>query len=349
MKNPTPELIARYLAGNCTEEEKIAIKKWERDNQSNQELLNNYIYLWQKASDRYDVDKTTFNTKEGWHRLQRAMEETEASSKLNDSNKRTYFTNRSKIRGYRYAAIAAVMLIVLVTGYITYQNWNAFNAPSPEPKMQEIVTQNGQRTHITLSDGTNILLNADSRLRVPAIFKGDKRKVYLQGQAYFEVTENPEKPFVIYVDGTVVKVLGTSFSVRAYPEDHQINVVVKNGRVAFRANPDRTEPSAVVTTNEMVRFNRLNDHIVTRKVDNLNLYLGWIDGSLNFDHTSMQEVAIDLERRYGVQVTFHDPVIKQMVLTAHLKSKMIQNVLDVIAVSLNINYKLNGDKVIFLN
>src|SRR5699024_965546 len=105
-------------------------------------------------------------------------------------------------------------------GYFAYQRGHTANTPeSKEVILQKIATNNGQRTHLTLSEGTRILLNAGSKITLPKAFEKNRREVYLEGQAYFQVTENPKKPFIIHLsNGTTIQVLGTKFSVSAYPE-----------------------------------------------------------------------------------------------------------------------------------
>src|SRR5699024_11863966 len=96
--------------------------------------------------------------------------------------------------------------------------------------------EKGQRGNITLSDGTKVILNADSKIILPEVFQSDKREVTLQGEAFFEVTHNPDRPFIINTGQAVVEVLGTSLDVRSYPDDESGRVVGCVGGVSLCVN-----------------------------------------------------------------------------------------------------------------
>lgn len=287
-----------------------------------------------------------FDPVEGWQKVKEQFETIVAQKQLVHGKSSSIKNGHNKI--FRFLRVAAIFIVAVLVSYFTVQiTQNIDRTENQKGMLQEITTANGQRTRLTLAEGTHILLDAGSKMKLPKVFENNKREVYLEGQAYFEVAHNPEKPFVIHLNGTKVRVLGTKFSISAYPEDHSVEVVVKEGRVEFTTDNNKEPKSTLVTANELAKYNKDNNKLIKREVDDLNLYLGWIDYNMNFNNTQMSEVALDLERRYAVGVTFKDEKIKSMKLTAHLKSKEIENVLDVIAMSLKINYELSDDAVTF--
>lgn len=315
-----------------------------KQDSANKQLLDDFKNVWEKAGINFNPKNNSFDAIEGWQQVKEQIETNHKKQSPGDA----YLKSSGHGIKYRFLRVAAIFIAAAFIGYFGYLTArNSYEVKQQEPILQEIATENGQRTHLTLSEGTSILLNAGSKIRLPKIFKQDKREVYLEGQAYFKVAENPDKPFIIHLEGTTVRVLGTEFSVSAYPEDETVQVVVKEGRVSFEAKDSVKSESAIVTANELVRFDEKSNMLITREVSDLGLYLGWIDGSLNFKQTVMTEVAVDLERRYGVTVTFADEAVKEMKLTAHLKSKRIKNVLDVISISLKIKYELKNNHVTF--
>ncbi len=346
MKKIDHRILARYLSGNSTQKEKHAVKKWAKYDSSNKRLLEEYKTLWEQAAMNTNSDEN-FDVEQGWEMLKKHMDEEKTHHQKNDSIYTTYFKQNGDDAKFRLMRVAAIFIAAAFIGFFAWQSWEQPVAAEQAPVLQEIVTDIGQRSNLTLADGTRIILNADSKLRLPKIFKADKREVFLEGQAYFEVAENSEKPFLVHVDGTTVRVLGTSFSVSAYPEDEHVQVVVKEGRVSFEATNSAEAASTIITANQLATYDEKSDEITTAKVDEAGLYLGWLQGSLNFKETLMKDVANDLERRYGVRVSFNNEQIKEMKLTARLKSKRIKNVLDVIALSLNLNYNLNNNRVTF--
>lgn len=345
MKESKNKLLVRYLADNCTDEELQAIESWKQNDIQNRKLLEEYESLWKKSAVDNSNKRGQFDAKQGWQLLNEKIERN--NSALHQSKKTSYSKLKNQSFKYRLISAAAIFLAIILIGFYAYQSWNPSGAKRQKPSMQIIATDNGQRTHITLSDETHILLNADSKLRVPAVFKQNKREVFLQGQAYFNVTENANRPFIIHTNGTTIRVLGTSFAISSYPKDHSVQVVVKKGRVVFKTDRQTQSTSTILTANEVGRYSEQTQTILTQTVQNLNFYLGWIEGRLNFEQTPMTEVAVSLERRYDIKVKFKNKEIKKMALTAHLQSKRIRNVLDVIAISLQIEYKLKNDNVIF--
>jgi ferric-dicitrate binding protein FerR (iron transport regulator) len=198
---------------------------------------------------------------------------------------------------------------------------------------------------LILSDGTQVFLNADSKFKVPQNFNAKKREVYLTGEAYFKVVKNPDKPFMVHSQGTVTRDLGTSFDIRAYPDNENVTVVVKEGKVNFKAEDSRQKD--VITAKQMAGYN-MQDHKITRKkIDDLGLYLGWTRNEINFKDASMRNVANRLERRYNINIVFKDLDIKSMKLTASLKNSTTQHVLNLIAKALDIKYRIKNDTVIF--
>ena len=126
-----------------------------------------------------------------------------------------------------------------------------------------------------------------------------------------------------------------------------VQVVVEEGRVSFEAARSQSPERTILEPSELGRYSLQSKKIETRRVDDMQLYLGWKEGYLKFREAPMHKVAAELERRYGITVRFRSPAVREMTLTALLKSRSIRNVLDVIAISLDIGYELDRNNVIF--
>src|SRR5699024_7548604 len=155
------------------------------------------------------------------------------------------------------------------------------------PAMQELVVDKGQRSQFKLSDGTQVWLNSDSRLEVPAQFSGDLREVYLEGEAFFDVAPNPDNPFLIYAGESITKVLETEFNLQAYP-DEKVQIAVKEGKVAF-GNRQAVVESLELVKNQMGVLSGNNQPVINDVAD-LERYIGWTDGRLIFKDTLLPEV-----------------------------------------------------------
>lgn len=343
-------LLARYLSGDCTNREDEIIKQWISEDPQNKKRMEEFKQIWNASGRTEGTSKVDFGVDGEWDKLKdRLRKEGELSFERDkhsvDIDKLQTFSARSSTR--QLLRIAAVLLIAGLMGIFSYQYWSQPQLESEEQSLREISTEKAQRANSTLGDGTRVLLNADSKMTLPSEFASDVREVFLEGEAYFDVASNPEKPFVIHSGASTIRVLGTSFSVRSYPEDEGVRVVVRKGRISFEAEGAKAMEKAILTANELGRYSIKSNQIETQQVDDMELYLSWREGYLKFRETPMHQVAIELERRYGIEVAFRHPAVKEKSLTALLKSRSIRNVLDVIAMSLNVEYELENNKVIF--
>lgn len=343
-------LLARFMDDECTNYEQERIEAWAKSHPENRKKLEQFRHIWNTTAYREEFARGLFDAEEEWDELQARLAKEGAFQGTSRSEPGDYQFRRSALHSMsrKVARFAAVFLIAGLVGLLAYQNWYQPEPKAKEPVLREVNTANAQRANLTLGDGTKVMLNAGSRIRFPNQFEADHREVFLEGEAYFEVARNPDKPFVIHAGETVTRVLGTRFTVRSYPEDQQVRVVVEEGRVSFGlAKSNNPSAKAILTANELGRYHANGSEIETAIVEDLQLYLGWREGYLKFRQKPMGKVAYALEHRYGVKVAFEDPRIKKKTLTAFLKSRSIRNVLDVIAMSLDINYKLENDKVTF--
>jgi ferric-dicitrate binding protein FerR (iron transport regulator) len=173
---------------------------------------------------------------------------------------------------------------------------------APQPA-REYATARGQRSEVTLVDGTRAWLNADSRLRVPSRYGVGARNVELEGEAFFVVRHDEKRPFRVYTRDAVSEDLGTEFSVRSYPEDSAVVVVVASGRVAMgrAGTPADSERKVALGRGQMGRLDRAGHVTVTDGVD-LSGPLGWREGRLEFDQKPLADVLRELGRWYALEI-----------------------------------------------
>jgi ferric-dicitrate binding protein FerR (iron transport regulator) len=343
-----PALLVRYLANESTKTENEKVERWINASAQNQQKFEEIEKIWRQSASRHDFKKNTFDADSDWEQLSNKIDRhpTSNNSSVRQSKSIDYNVTHNRFWP-AFVRVAAIFLIAALIGIFAYRSWTPTENGSTEPTLRAITTAMGQRVNLTLSDGTKVLLNAGSTLRLPKVFETDKREVFLEGQAYFNVEENTERPFIIHSGDARTRVLGTTFSVRAYPEDSNITVAVEEGRVSFGAAEASGKEQVILNKNELGRFDAKSLNVESSAISDLALYLGWVDGYLKFKEAPLREVATELERRYGVEIIFADPQLKELSLTALLKSRSIQNVLDVIQMSLNIEYTLDKNQVVF--
>tara|TARA_R110002124_G_scaffold123906_3_gene282818 strand:+ start:4638 stop:5699 length:1062 start_codon:yes stop_codon:yes gene_type:complete len=338
-------LLAKFLAEECDSKEKQLVHVWLSKSLKNKEIMKEFEKIWE-ASKHSDSSEDSFDTNIEWVVLQHRIEDETLNFNTKHVNRSSWLSLYNPLLP-TLTKLVALFLIAALVGLFFIDRFYVPPVESNEPILNEISMEKGHRGGVTLSDGTKVYINSDSKIIIPNVFKSDKREVYLEGEAYFDVAKNPNKPFLIRTKGAVVEVLGTSFAVRNYPGDNVIQTVVNEGTVSFRSDDTRDSNSVILTAGNLGRLNLENNQIKTEHIDDINFYLSWKDGYLKFKNESMKEVAKQLERKYDIEVVFDSKEIAEMNLTAELRSRSLARVLKTISMSLKIDYTLLKDRVSF--
>lgn len=356
MRNATDwNLLARYLAGECTAEEERAVRAWLRADPVRRERLQTIRRIWADSQQppRPPHDEAE-KAEADWARVKAAIRNAERVRSETRAQRpaRAPYAARKRARPslmMRRGTAAAVALALLLAGGLWVAKYGGFSSggsASETLAWREIVTERGERAKLQLADGTQVTLNVDSRLRLPQAFAPDVRQVQLQGEAFFDVAPDPDRPFVVQAEGATVEVRGTAFGVRSYPEDRRVEVAVAEGAVALRADaPDA--PPAELKAGQWGALNAADAAVVTRTVT-VGAYLGWTEGRLVFDNAALPDVAARLARWYDLHFELQDASLRSLHLTATLNSTSVRDVMDVIAATLGIAYRIEGSRVILM-
>ena len=342
------ELLARYLSRECTTQEYIEVESWLRISEEHVEQLKSYERIWVDAQQLNKLD-IEFDSALDWSVLQNRIEAEDLS--VEEQTPMLITTRATALnRNISYfSRIAAILSLVFLIGFYGSQFFVQVPTEQNEAVLKEISMKKGQRGSVTLSDGTLVSLNSESSITLPDRFKSDVREVYLNGEAFFEVAKNEEKPFKIYVNGTVIEVLGTSFAVRAFPDDESVRTTVVEGLVSFRSQDEDISEGVLLSAGDLGEFNLKRKKISKEFIENLEPYISWKEGYLTFEQASMTEVRKQLERKYDIEVVFEDSNIELLELTAELKSRSLRNVLETISLSLGLEFELDQEIVRFKN
>ena len=200
----------------------------------------------------------------------------------------------------------------------------------------ELAVPVGGESFVMLEDSTRVWLNADSRLRYPSRFEGGERRVELEGEAYFEVVKDAGRSFVVATERGDVRVLGTSFDVRAYGGEEMTATLV-TGRVRY----EREGRRVTLAPGEQVRVTAAG-HVEKRRVD-VEEYVGWREGIYVFDRRPLAEIARDLERWYGVRVLFMSQELRELPFTGYLERyDKIERFLELLKATGELDYQVMG-------
>lgn len=227
----------------------------------------------------------------------------------------------------------------------TNQNEIAFNT---------LLVPYGKRKEIILNDGTKVWLNSGSKLIFPAYFSNDKREVYLEGEAIFEVAHNPKKPFFVKANDYNVQVLGTVFNISNYKNDDAIKTVLKSGSVQINYENSslfaKTE-SVIITPETLAVYHKSDKNISTQQVK-VDKYFSWKDGVFIFKNDSMSSIMKKLSRYYDLEIIINNKNIAAHTFSGHLDVKEdINLVMKTIITAENsaFNYKITNDKKLIIN
>lgn len=185
--------------------------------------------------------------------------------------------------------------------------------PIPENSNKEVILNQaiipcGSRSMITLDDNTVVYLNAGSKLIYPSVFTGEKREVLLFGEAFFEVSKNKEKPFIVKTSSLTIEVLGTKFNVSSYREDDIVQTILVEGKVSVRMNDASLyKKSIILKPKQMLAYNKKTKDIKTNDVD-VEYFILWKDGILKFENEDFSRVIKKIERFYNISIRFKDPL-----------------------------------------
>lgn len=218
-------------------------------------------------------------------------------------------------------------------------------------QMAELVVPYGKRSKIQLSDGTNVWLNAGSSLVFPQKFKGKERKVFLKGEAYFEVSKNKDIPFVVVSDQININVHGTKFNVNSYESENNLEVVLIEGVVGIKENNflNMFSKEIRMSPNQKAVYNKTDKQTNIESNIDVNYYTSWTNGLLEFNKESIITVFDKLSRFYNVQFITDDQVELYKKISGKLDLKeSLEVVMIVISDAAPITFRINEEKV-FVN
>lgn len=270
-----------------------------------------------------------------------------------------------RLIGFRVAA--ALLVLVLTLGWMYRQKL----APQPQPITYETLVQKSpeglieqtnntnQTQLLTLSDGSSILLNPNSKLSYPKSFGLKERKVYLSGEAFFEISKNPERPFVVMANEVQTKVLGTSFRIKAYAEQSNVEVLVHTGKVNVSSSQAKNRKAAAVLLlpNQSVRFLRqelaFQKIIESTPVPSAPAATTPAIEQLNFEFTDtpVSDILSTIEKAYQVEIDYPAELLKGCYLNTSLSDQPLPEKLKILCESLSADtrYEMNGNKITILS
>lgn len=340
-------VVVRYLDGTMDDTDSIMLENWLSDSNENRRVFHTVSQIWKASEDRsQDVLIKELNLENDWERISDHISHTNVKEKKERVLKFKHLRKRHQLFS-NLIKVAALILVALTSGFLTLKYAPVQQVQVYEPVFNEIKTSAAERARIELGDGSKVILNAESKLIIPEAFSKKLREVELQGQAFFDVQSEKRRPFRIKSQSGIIEVLGTSFDVRSYSGEGLIEIVVREGTVEVSKQHD---PEQKLIVNEgymgsiLVSKNKLNLTLV----DDIESHFAWMEGRLVFKDDPLEMVFRHMERIYDIDVVYRgtDVSVLEKEFSADLKTRSVEEVMNVIEMAMGIDYKLDGDRVI---
>ncbi|MER0437958.1 FecR family protein [Emticicia sp. W12TSBA100-4] len=327
----TEDLLGKFLAQETDAQESALVENWLKQDKNHQKELDDYQFIWQQVA-RIKEEKPV-NVDAAWNKIQHQVKHQKDNviSFTTSTQENKAPTHRGGVGVGLYLRIAAAITL-LMAGIL------AVFLSKKETEIISLKTTN-QTLEQTLPDGSVVFLNANTNLSYPADFEGDTREINLSGEAFFKVQRNENKPFIIHANGSDIRVLGTSFNVKAYTKN--VKVSVESGKVEFKHEKKQT----LLVKGEEAEFEAEKDSIKKAVMLDKNTF-AYKTKTFVFEDSSLEHVINVLSENYHTKIILKNNNIKTCRLTTTFTNETLPNALNVIAETLNLKVTPEGEKYI---
>jgi ferric-dicitrate binding protein FerR (iron transport regulator) len=354
------ELLVKYLTGTADMGEREKALSWIRGHDENKRYFD-------QLRDIYEASKLTqkpvaYNTDMSWEKVKVKYYKKRLTKLENENLKERRFFIRVILK------YAAIIVAVFTLGNLGYKFVNKTQILDNALVWNEVEAPFGSRTLVNLADGSKVWLNAGSKLKYAVDFGKKNRVVFLNGEAYFNVTKNKEIQFVVKTSHLDVKVFGTEFNVKAYPEENTIQTTLVRGAVSIvGSGPNQKEvqlkPNQLVTYIKNVNLfksdikkdkseqqfekavHESENLVILPEIRTIN-FTSWKDSRWIIDGETLANLAIKLERRYNVKFQIKSETLQNYKFSGTLKDETLEQVLNLIKISAPIEFKIQERNVL---
>lgn len=311
------------MQGKTSIEEEQTLLEWFKSSEAKEEIFSSYLNRWENAS----TDLSDEIQIRMFENIQEKISNVEQVLPAKRKSLRSYIKP--------IAIVASLLLIVGISVYYTTKQ-SMFSS-----KEFVVSVAKGQKASLTLPDGTLVWLNSDSKIKYDNTYNADDRRLTLEGEAYFEVAKEKEKPFIVSTSNIDVQALGTKFDVKSYQNDKDITVTLVEGRLKVGNEVSET----ILNPDERLVYNR-QDRLFTKSdiYGTANIAV-WRDNELAFYGECLEDVGKVLSRIYNVNIIFTSEDAKGFSFYGVIKNNSLSNVLNIISMTAPIKYEIYNDTI----
>lgn len=315
------ELLVRYCEGKVSEEEAACVKRWMKESDENRRMAQRINRLC-LAADALE--------------LKEQLDMPQAFKKVR--NRKT--SQRLRLAGRWMQRAAAVLLIPVLALYLV----QLYEERHGGEELVEVHTHAGMSSSLTLPDGTLVFLNSASSLTYPASFKGNTRTVALKGEAYFEVSKDPDKRFIVSTPhDTRVEVLGTHFNLEAYEESNYVMATLLEGKIDFAYRMKNRMKGVTLKPGSKIIYDAETNNVQLQYTTGVS-ETGWTQGKIILENTPLEEALHLLSKHFHTDFVISNPKLKEYSFTGVFANQSLERVLDKFRLSSRIQWKyLNAE------
>lgn len=315
--NNISKIIKRYLSDRFPKKTEERVQRWIIADNNTKEKEDASLEYWNELKTEIDA-----NTYSSLKRVNRRIGYSEKQLSTVSFNK----------RALQIAAIL-IPLFMIARGYYYHT----------QTKLTEVTVAYGETRHLFLPDSSEIWINAGSHIKYPKTFNDKQRLVYLEGEAYFSVRKDQSRPFIVKTEQLSVKVIGTKFNVKAYPEDELITTTLTSGKVEI-ITP--TKESKILQPNEQLTYNTSTSLMHIENISSTETN-AWLSGQLLFINSSFKDIKQTLERRFNVIIEDKAGIPASKLYTAKfMKGETLNEILNVLEDVVGFSYRQQGKIIV---
>lgn len=325
-------IIQKYVSGTSEKEELDCAISVLEDPYHNLELRPTLYKLWNEENEI----STDFPEVEDYNNILNQIHH-----RIN-LEKKIQKKSRFRKLGLSISKVAAVLVIGVGLGLFVQNYKKEF------PVYYTSIAPKGSVSQMVLPDNTMVYLNSGSEIKYSINGESGQREVFLKGEAWFQVTKNKEKPFIVHTPYYNINVHGTEFNVKAYPEDKEITTTLEKGSIEISSTKQfKIQSNQFLKPGEQLTYNKEHNSIQLKNVKT-SLYTSWKENKLIFINMELKELITLLERKYGVDIEVEDDSILELHYDGTLKNETIIEVMNILQHSLPITYNITDQKLLIL-
>ncbi len=319
-------VIAKYLRGELTEEERHALTVWVKAHPDHKQVFEEVKSLWIAADQDTDFE---VDTERNWQRFKTAI----AAEKQPVAAKEAPVQKKQTTFMPMLFRVAAVLVVGLFLAYFLIGGLRG-------EQMLVMQTAANETKEFYLPDSSSVVLNGSSKLSYAKDYNATNRVVHLEGEAFFDVRKAEGHRFIVYAQNTKTEVLGTSFVVSAYEDKASTEVKVVTGKVAF--SMDDESNTVFLEPGSKGVLKKATQKVEKSDIENTN-FLSWKTQSLKFDNTNFRQVVLALESHFGTTIQVANPEILNCNYSGTFNRPDIESTLEVICATMNLNMTKSGN------